>query len=856
MKNSVKKTSLLLLITVFIGVSVVLFYAFYDEARKTAVQKLNEEQMIHAKQAAQGIEDFFRTWTGILTSIARMDEIIDNDTDGKRYMRLFLEAHRAEIKSVTRVDEKGTILYTVPYTLSIGSDISKQKHMQAILKEHKPVVSDVFRTVQGFDGVALHVPVFKGPVFRGTIAIVIDFESLAKRYLEVIKIGETGYAWVISRDGIQLYSPVAGFTGKSVFENCKGFPSILRMVQDMLQGHQGTATYSFDKIGNRTVAPVRKHAVYLPIHIGNTFWSIAVATSEDEVLQTLSSYRNRLILVVGVIFIGGMLFSIIGVKAWFIVTEEEKRKRIENELRASEQRYRQLFEQNPAPMLIYERGTMKMLAVNDAFTKQYGYSSAKALSLHLTDIYSEEEKQRITDLAAGLKGLAYVGEWHHLKADGSIMTVVVRSHDIDYLGHDARIAVISDITERKQMENALCFSEERFFKAFHATPDAIVISRAADGLLLEVNEVFLSETGYTRDETINRTTVELKLWADPKDRERYGAALEEQGRVREMEAPFRTKSGEILDGLVSGEGIVLADELCYLTIIRDITERKKTEAELEKHRLHLEDLVSERTAELERSQNDLRNLLDKMSKAQAELEAANERLKELDRLKSLFIASMSHELRTPLNSIIGFTGILLQGLPGPLNDEQRKQLGMVKGSSLHLLDLITDIIDLSKIEAGKIEIGSTEFDLMNVIREVTALSEPAADRKGIAIAIEGPPTLAMKSDQRRIRQVLVNLVGNAVKFTERGEVRVTVAREGDIVTVKVRDTGPGIRERDMNRLFEFFSQITSADMPKHEGTGLGLYLSKKLMNLLGGEIMASSEFGKGSVFTMRLPLGQ
>ncbi len=212
-------------------------------------------------------------------------------------------------------------------------------------------------------------------------------------------------------------------------------------------------------------------------------------------------------------------------------------------------------------------------------------------------------------------------------------------------------------------------------------------------------------------------------------------------------------------------------------------------------------------------------------------------------------------MRTPLNSIIGFTGILLQGLPGPLNDEQKKQLGMVQGSSRHLLDLITDIIDLSKIEAGKIEITPAEFNLVKVVREVAALSGPAAERKNLVISVDGPEKVGTKSDERRIRQVLVNLVGNAVKFTEQGEVRIAVAVEDGTAVVRVRDTGPGIRAEDMNRLFKFFSQIPSADLRVHEGTGLGLYLSKKLMQLLGGDVTAVSEIGTGSVFTMTLPLG-
>ena len=160
-------------------------------------------------------------------------------------MTLFYEAHHEQIRSITRVDERGRILHTVPYSNVIGSDISGQKHMREILRDHRPVVSDVFKTVQGFEAIALHVPVFKDAAFKGTIAIVIDFENLAKRYLEIIKIGKTGYAWVVSRDGTTLYSPVPGLTGKSVFDIGKDYPGIIAMAKEMLQGHEGTATYIF-----------------------------------------------------------------------------------------------------------------------------------------------------------------------------------------------------------------------------------------------------------------------------------------------------------------------------------------------------------------------------------------------------------------------------------------------------------------------------------------------------------------------------------------------------------------------------------------------------------------------------------
>jgi PAS domain S-box-containing protein len=447
--------NLLLLLAAGVALCVFFFNHFYAEAKLQAIKRLTDEQLIHARQAARGIEEYVATWTGILTSLSRMQEVVAVDADGKRYMELFYDAHQQQIRSVTRMDEKGTILFTVPHRETIGSNLSRQKHVQEILTHHKPVVSDVFKAVQGFDAVALHVPVFEGAVFKGTVAIVINFQSLAQRYLEVIRVGETGYAWVVSRDGTELYCPVPGHTGRSVIDTCREFPSILAMADDMLQGKSGVTTYVFDKVGDRTVTPVKKHAVYLPIHLGNTFWSIVVASSEEEVLSSLSSFRNRLLLVMGLALLAGVTFCLVSAKAWLIVREEKSRRQAEEELRASEWRYRYLFEQNPAPMLIYERGTLQLLAVNEAFSHHYGYDGHEALGLRLTDLYPEEERERIADVAARLNGHANVGEWHHRRKDGSTMTIVATSHDLTYKEKSARIAVITDITERKLAEEEI-----------------------------------------------------------------------------------------------------------------------------------------------------------------------------------------------------------------------------------------------------------------------------------------------------------------------------------------------------------------------------------------------------------------
>ncbi len=231
-------------------------------------------------------------------------------------------------------------------------------------------------------------------------------------------------------------------------------------------------------------------------------------------------------------------------------------------------------------------------------------------------------------------------------------------------------------------------------------------------------------------------------------------------------------------------------------------------------------------------------------------------------MKSAFLASMSHELRTPLNSIIGFTGIILQGLAGPLNAEQRKQLEMVRDSSRHLLSLINDVLDISKIEAGQLEVRSEPFDLRASIVKVAGIVKPLAEKKGLALRVELAPEIGtLTSDPRRVEQVLLNLLNNAIKFTEQGTVTLTaeiapatLRTPYSTIRICVADTGIGIKPEDLSKLFQPFRQIESGLSRRHEGTGLGLAISRRLTDLLGGQVQAASDWGKGSVFTLTLPM--
>jgi signal transduction histidine kinase len=247
-------------------------------------------------------------------------------------------------------------------------------------------------------------------------------------------------------------------------------------------------------------------------------------------------------------------------------------------------------------------------------------------------------------------------------------------------------------------------------------------------------------------------------------------------------------------------------------------------------------------------------LSEELARRSEELAQAKEAAESADRLKSAFLATMSHELRTPLNSIIGFTGILEQELAGPLNEEQKKQLGMVSGSSEHLLDLINDVLDLSKIEAGQIMLASEPVDVSAVIKKVARTMKPLADKKQLGLTLEIAPDTGMaRADNRRVEQVLLNLMSNAIKFTDTGGVRIGCWLRGERVVIRVMDTGIGIEKADLDKLFKPFIQVDNGLSRQYEGTGLGLSISKKLVNLMGGTIDVESQPGKGSIFQVMLP---
>jgi two-component system sensor histidine kinase/response regulator len=240
-----------------------------------------------------------------------------------------------------------------------------------------------------------------------------------------------------------------------------------------------------------------------------------------------------------------------------------------------------------------------------------------------------------------------------------------------------------------------------------------------------------------------------------------------------------------------------------------------------------------------------------------EIALKNLELAEASRMKSAFIANMSHELRTPLNAIIGFTGALLMKLPGPLTVDQDKQLNTIRSSARHLLSLINDILDVAKIEAGKITLSLETVHYQQLIGEVADTLRPLAEQKGLELQVALPETpIKVETDRRALAQILINLLNNAIKFTERGTVRISLAERAEdghtLTEMSVADSGAGIREEDQSKLFQAFSQLDSTSTRHAEGAGLGLYLCQNLASVIGGALFFNSDYGSGSTFTLTL----
>jgi PAS domain S-box-containing protein len=373
---------------------------------------------------------------------------------------------------------------------------------------------------------------------------------------------------------------------------------------------------------------------------------------------------------------------------------------------------------------------------------------------------------------------------------------------------------------------ALAASEAKFLAAFRFAPYPLAITTIPDCTLIEVNDSFCRESGFTRTEAIGRNGLELNLYQNPEDRARVVQILLEKGTIRHQEVEIRTKRRKVRTVLISAETIDLNGRDCFLVVSDDITDRKRIEVALRE--------------------------------AKQAAEAAN-------LAKSQFLANMSHELRTPLNIILGFTQLLARdsrhssGAANLLVAQRQEYLDTIARSGEHLLDLINDVLEMSKIEAGRTILNETSFDLDRQLQTLEDMWQPKAKANRLQLIVQKQPEVpqSILTDERKLRQVLMNLISNAIKFTATGEVSLRVGVERtdgiDRLCFEVEDTGVGIAPDELAMLFNAFAQ-TESGRQSQQGTGLGLAISREFVRLMGGDLTITTQLGQGTTFRFDLPL--
>ena len=451
----------------------------------------------------------------------------------------------------------------------------------------------------------------------------------------------------------------------------------------------------------------------------------------------------------------------------------------------------------------------------------YGLDEARGRSFNDLVVPADRAEEQNLRLAEALSTGTGTYESVRHRKDGSLLYVDVSTRRVYAADGDPLVlAAEKDVTHIKVLRDAKLM-EARFRDLLESTPDGIVMANPTGHIVIansQAERLFGYESGELRGRSVDTLLPERYRQAHVGHRSNYFLQPRKRAMGSGLDLAGLRRDGSEFPIEISLSPLRTEESAFVMSAIRDISERKRFEKALQEK---------------------------------------NQELADANQAKDNFLAGMSHELRTPLNAIIGFTGILLMKLPGPLNDVQQKQLGTVQSSARHLLALINDLLDVSKIAAGKTELTFEAVDCKSVVDEVVAALRPQAQDKALEFNVHAPDfPVTFRTDRRALSQIIFNLAGNAIKFTERGSVDVELrsdVRDGvHRMEVRIEDSGVGIPLHDQDKLFGAFARVNLARPNAPEGTGLGLHLSQKLAELLGGKIEFSSESGKGSIFSLVL----
>lgn len=499
-------------------------------------------------------------------------------------------------------------------------------------------------------------------------------------------------------------------------------------------------------------------------------------------------------------------------------------KQSQEALRRSEERFAIFFRNNPDYATVSRLSDGRFVDVNQAFETMTGWQRAEVIGRTAADIglyvYPREREWLVGEVNA--RGLARDFEFHFRMRSGEVRLVQGAVVKVDLDGEPHILGVARDITEIRSAEAALRKSEEKFSKIFHASPDWIIVVRAEDGLILEANESFARISGYSIEDAVGRTVVELGIWAHPGKREEFVRHLRAAGRLSEYEWEFCQKGGTVRDGLVSSVAIELDGVPCMISIVRDITDQRIAEEEIRTLNVDLESRVRARTAELEGA------------------------LRELES----FSYSISHDLRSPLRAIAGYAKIIEEDYAAHIDAEGHRLLGRIVGGAIRMSELIDDLLDFSRI--GRAELKKVPIEMTGLVREVLGEMPEGGSGHHLQARIADLPGAV--ADRGLLRQVWANLLSNAIKYSRQRDpmaIEVGGAIEGDEAHYFVRDNGVGFEMQYVGKLFQVFQRLHRD--PAFEGTGVGLAIVARIVQRHGGRVWAEAEPDKGATFHFTLP---
>jgi len=526
-----------------------------------------------------------------------------------------------------------------------------------------------------------------------------------------------------------------------------------------------------------------------------------------------------------------------------------ERKRAEEELKSSEERLRILFEFAPDGIYLNDlKGNF--IDGNKAAEEITGYKRDELIGksfLKLKRLPPEQIPRAAASLAKNALGKpSGPDEFILNRKDGSQIPVEIRTFPVKIKGKTLGLGIARDITERKRAGEALQAAERNFRHSLDNSPLGIRII-TAEGETIYANQAILDIYGYSSVKELKATPAIQRYTPESYTEQQERAEKRKLGKPvpSHFEVSIIRKDGKVRHLEVFHRGILWDGKTQFQVLYDDITERKRMERELQ-----------EKNEQLDAQNEELRSQSEELMAQQQELTEKTGELEVASLAKSEFLSHMSHELRTPLHVIIGFSELMLDGVAGKVNKEQRQCLNDIWGGGQHLLGLINDILDLSKIESGKMELKLANFaigNLMEALRRTMATSFAQKNQSFDVKVEEGLPPV--RADRDKVRQVLLNLLSNSSKFTpDGGKLRVEAVRENDWCRVSVIDNGIGIKQEDQERVFEPFCQLDNPLNKNAGGTGLGLTIARQIIEKHGGRIWVESEYGKGSRFTFTLPL--